>query len=375
MGIDRIIFYTVVLFMVLGGLDKVIGNKFGLGKQFDEAVNAMGAIVLSVTGIICFSPVLAAVLKPIIVPIYKLLGADPSMFASTILALDMGGANLALKLADNTDAGVFSAFIVGAMLGPTIVFSIPVAIGIIDKEDQKYLALGLACGIITIPIGAFFGGVASGYSILFILKNLVPIIIISVLLSFGLVYIRDIVIKVFNIFSKILVIFTTLGLVIVMFEALTGINFIKLKIDGEYVTNLPITDSINITLSVIMVLAGSFPLIYVITKIAYKPLNYLGSKIGMNEIGVAGIISSLANNIPMFNMMKNMDSKSKIINSAFTVSAAFTFGDHMAFTTGYSNGEYIYMIFPMIVAKLVGGITAIIVAYFVSKLVLKNNNK
>ncbi|MDV5105858.1 ethanolamine utilization protein EutH [Clostridium perfringens] len=66
------------------------------------------------------------------------------------------------------------------------------------------------------------------------------------------------------------------------------------------------------------------------------------------------MIASLANNIPMFGMLKDMDDRGKIINVAFAVSTSFVLGDHLGFTSGF-NPE---MIFPMIVAKLVGGITS-----------------
>ncbi len=52
---------------------------------------------------------------------------------------------------------------------------------------------------------------------------------------------------------------------------------------------------------------------------------------GMNEVGSAGLIATLANNIAMFNMIGDMNEKSKILNIAFAVSASFTFGDHLAF--------------------------------------------
>ena len=78
----------------------------------------------------------------------------------------------------------------------------------------------------------------------------------------------------------------------------------------------------------------------------------------MNEVGAAVLVATLANNIPMFGMLKDMDENGKIINVAFAVSAAFVFGDHLGFTGGVNKS----MIFPMIVGKLVGGITAIVVA-------------
>ena len=91
----------------------------------------------------------------------------------------MGGAPLAQALALNEDAGNFGGLIVGAMLGPTIVFTIPVALGIIREEDRKYLATGVLAGVITIPIGSLQQVVAAGYSFTMVLKNLIPIIILQ----------------------------------------------------------------------------------------------------------------------------------------------------------------------------------------------------
>lgn len=78
----------------------------------------------------------------------------------------------------------------------------------------------------------------------------------------------------------------------------------------------------------------------------------------MNADGSAGLVASLANNIAMFNIMENMNAKGKLLNVAFAVSAAFVFGDHLGFTAG-ANPD---MIFPVVVGKLVAGITALILA-------------
>ena len=115
-----------------------------------------------------------------------------------------------------------------------------------------------------------------------------------------------------------------------------------------------------------IVLAGAFPLVYVITKVFKKPLMGLGKVLGMNEVAAAGLVASLANSIPMFGMMKDMDDRGKVLNVAFAVSAAFVFGDHLGFTAGFNQD----MIIPMIVGKLVGGITAVFAA-----LILVRNKK
>ena len=57
-------------------------------------------------------------------------------------------------------------------------------------------------------------------------------------------------------------------------------------------------------------------------------------------------------------LMKDMDNRGKVLNVAFAVSAAFVFGDHLGFTAGVARE----MIFPMVVGKLVAGITAVALA-------------
>ena len=90
MPFDKIILYIMAVGVLLGALDRIIGNKFGLGEQFEEGFNSMGPLALGMVGIVCLAPVISDVLGPIIIPIFNLCGADPSMFA-TILANDMGG--------------------------------------------------------------------------------------------------------------------------------------------------------------------------------------------------------------------------------------------------------------------------------------------
>ncbi|MHB8904450.1 MAG: ethanolamine utilization protein EutH, partial [Patescibacteria group bacterium] len=83
----------------------------------------------------------------------------------------------------------------------------------------------------------------------------------------------------------------------------------------------------------------------------------------INDKSAAGLITSLANDIPMFAMFKEMDDRGKVINVAFAVSAAFVLGDHLGFTASVNSN----MILPVIIGKLIGGLSAIIVAGFVYK--------
>ncbi|MGL4568913.1 MAG: ethanolamine utilization protein EutH, partial [Fusobacteriaceae bacterium] len=263
MGINEIIIWIMVIFMIIGGIDKLRGNKWGYGEKFEEGINAMGALALAMVGVISLAPVLADILRPVISPLYKLLGADPAMFATTLLANDMGGYPLALKLAETPEAGKFAGLILGAMFGPTIVFTIPVALGIIEKEDREYLSKGILAGIITIPFGCLVGGLVAGFPIIMILKNLVPIIIFALLISLGLWKIPEKMTKGFSIFGQGVVIIITIGLIAAIIEALTGFVLIP--------GMAPISEGIEIVGAIAITLAGAFPMVFFITKIFKKP--------------------------------------------------------------------------------------------------------
>ena len=355
MSINEIIVYLMVIFMVLGAADRIVGNRFGLGEKFEEGITAMGSLALAMIGIICLAPVLADVLRPVVVPFYQFLGADPAMFAGTILANDMGGAPLAKELALTEQAGQFGGLIVGAMLGPTIVFTIPVGLGIIQAEDRPALATGVLAGVITVPIGSFAGGLAAGFPVGMVLRNLIPIALFAVLIALGLAFIPRGMVKGFQVFGRVVVILITVGLAAGIVQALTPLTLIP--------GLAPIEEGVSIVGSIAIVLAGAFPLVYVITKVFRRPLMALGRALGMNEVAAAGMVATLANNIPMFQMLHDMDRRGKIVNVAFAVSAAFVFGDHLGFTAGFDDT----MIFPMIVGKLVGGVTAVAVALFLTR--------
>ena len=340
----------MVIFMLVGAIDKCFGNKFGYGEKFEEGFMAMGALALAMVGVVSLAPVLAKILKPVVGPLYSWLGADPAMFATTLLANDMGGYPLAMQMAGSPDVGVFAGLILGSMLGPTIVFTIPVALGILVKEDRPFLARGILAGVITIPLGTFVGGLVAGFDISLVLSNLVPIIIFAALIAVGLWKMPNKMIHGFTIFGKAVVIVITLALAAIVVETLTGF----VVIPGM----APISEGIEIIGAIAITLAGAFPLVHFITVVFKKPLLKLGKLLGMNDVGAAGLIATLANAIPMLGLVKDMDRNGKVMNIAFCVSAAFVFGDHLGFTAGVNRD----MIFPMIVGKFTGGISAIILA-------------
>ena len=355
MSFHEILIAIMAGFAVLGAVDRIFGNRWGLGKEFEEGILSMGSLALAMVGIVSLAPVLAAVLKPVVVPIYSFLGADPAMFAGTILACDMGGGALAEQMTSDPQAAMLGGVLTGSMLGATIVFTIPVAMGILRESDRPAMAKGILCGIVTIPIGVFAGGLAAGFPMGMVLRNLIPIVLIAVLIVLGLCRAERAMVRGFEIFGKFVVIVVTVGLAAAIVEALTGYAILP--------GMAPISEGFETVGTIAIVLAGAFPLVFVITKLLRRPLMAVGKYLGINDAAAAGLIASLANSIATFGMVKDMNERGKVINIAFAVSAAFVFGDHLGFTAGFAPE----MIGPMIVGKLVGGVSAIAVAMWLTR--------
>ena len=355
MSFHEVLIDMMAVFALLGGLDRILGGRFGLGSRFEEGILSMGSLALAMVGIVSLAPVLAGILKPIVVPVYRFLGADPAMFAGTVLACDMGGGPLARQLTADPQAADLGGVITGSMLGATVVFTIPVAMGILEEEDRPAMAKGILCGMVAIPFGILAGGLTAGYAFSMVLRNLVPIVLMALLIALGLWRAEKAMVAAFTAFGKIVVAVVTVGLSGAIIQALTGFAVIP--------GLAPISEGFETVGTIAIVLAGAFPLVYVLTQVLNKPLMALGKLLGINEPASAGLIASLANSIATFGMVKDMDDRGKVVNIAFAVPAAFVFGDHLGFTAGFAPE----LLSAMIVGKLVGGVFAVGVALLLTR--------
>lgn len=355
MSFHEILIAVMAVFALLGALDRIFGNRFSLGKEFEEGILAMGSLALAMVGIVSLAPVLAALLRPVVVPVYAALGADPAMFAGTILACDMGGGPLAQQMTQDPQAAALGGVITGSMLGATIVFTIPVAMGILEEKDRPAMAKGILCGIVTIPLGVLAGGIVAGFPLGMVLRNLTPIVVIGGLIALGLWRAETAMVRGFGAFGKLVVAVVTLGLAAAVVEALTGFVLIP--------GMAPISEGFATVGAIAIVLAGAFPLVAVLTRLLRQPLMRLGKVLGINDTAAAGLIASLANSIATFGMVKDMNERGKVVNIAFSVSAAFVFGDHLGFAAGFAPE----MMGPMIAGKLIGGIAAVAVALLLTR--------
>ena len=341
---------VILIFSVLGALDRVLGNRFGFGKEFEKAFMLLGTMALSMIGMIVVSPMIADVMKPLSEFLSGTLHIDASIIPASLFANDMGGAALSAEMAGSEQTGLFNALVVSSMMGCTISFTIPFSLGVVSKDQHKELLLGLLCGIVTIPIGCIVSGIICKIPAVSLMINLMPLVIFSAIIALGLVRFPELCIKIFKVFSIFVTAIITIGLSLGVIRFLTGFEVIK--------GLATIEEGAAICLNAAIVLSGSFPLMYVLAKVLRKPLKAVGKLIGVNENSIVGLISNLASSATSFGMMDKMDKKGVVLNSAFAVSGAFILGSHLAFTMAFDTSY----VLPVIAGKFVAGVLAVILS-------------
>lgn len=344
---------VVIIFAILGACDYIIGNKIGLGKEFEKGFALLGSMALSMLGMLVIVPWLASVMEPIFTFVWECLHIDPSVVPAILFANDMGGAPLAAEIAVNEKIGGFNALIVSAMMGATVSYTIPYALGVVDFKQHRSLFMGILCGIVVIPIGCLSSGIVLGIPLVTLIVDLIPLLVFSSILAWGLLKHPDVCIKIFGIFGTAIRGLITVGLVIGIIHFLTGKKLINPMSTLE--------EGMMVCLNASIVLSGAFVLMNIVAKLLKKPLQMLGDKVGINQVSALGFATSIVSATPTFGLMYKMDEKGVVLNSAFAVSAAFTFGSHLAFTTAF-NAEYVS---AMIVGKLIAGVLAIFVANYI----------
>jgi len=343
-----ILTYVMAAFMLLAAADRIFGSRLGLGREFERGIELLGTMSLSMVGMIIAAPLIAHLMQPL----FDLLPSwmDPSILPSVIFANDMGGAPLAIGAARDPAIGAFNAMVVTSMMGCTVSFTIPFGLGSIPKALHRDMLLGLLCGIVTIPLGCFAGGLVCGLAPLALLVNLLPLLLFSGIIAAGILLATALCIKIFNILGLVIRAIITVGLAVGIFEFLCGIRLLP------HVDTLE--NGIGIVLNACAVMTGTFPMIYLLSKLLAKPLKAIGSRIGINECAALGFVSSFATSVTTFSMMEKMDRRGVVLNAAFLVSAGFVFTDHMAFTMAYLP-EYLP---AMIVGKLTAAVLALVLA-------------
>lgn len=380
--IGTVVVYIIMACAIAGAVASAIKPESELGQQFVAGVDSIGPIFLPSAGILASAPYLTAFVEGVSGPAYGALGADPAMAATTFIAVDMGGYQLADALAQTRESWIM-AMMTGYMAGATIVFTIPVALKMLEKRDRKYLALGVMSGFLAIPIGVFVASAIIALSHPVIREvvstnadatyqlalswaqigvNLVPLIIICVALALGLKLKPDAMIKGFIVFGRVMEGALKIVFVLVVVEYFTGIFttvFGSFGFDPIIADDEDMFRALETAGAIGMMLCGAFPMVYLIRKYLAKPLAKIGGAVGLSSDATAGLLAGSANVLALLSMVKDLKARDKVICMAFAVCCAFLFGDHLSFTANFQPS----LIVPVLLGKLAAGICAIAFAH------------
>lgn len=340
--------YVMIAVAVIAAVDRIAGNKIGLGEEFEKSVSMIAPLALSMAGILILAPSISYLLQGLTSYFPDFM--DFSIIPSLIFANDMGGAHLAKDLASEENIGYFNGLITASMMGATVSFTIPFSIQVTKKENHSDIFFGILCGMITIPVGLIIGGIICGISVVKLLINLIPLIILVAVIAVGIIRFEKITIKLFSVLAWFIKAVITAGLVFGIIFYLTGKEIIP------HMDNL--NNAMDIIINIMCIMAGALPLFHVLKKLLAPVLRKFGTKLGVNETSAFGLLTTIGTSVPTYEMMDKMDAKGIVLNAAFSVGASFTFVDHLAFTVSFNN-KYIL---PMIVAKIAAGITALFFA-------------
>ena len=351
----NIIAIVILIFSLLGMIDFLIGNKIGIGKEFSRAFTLFCPMVLSMLGMLVIAPWLGELCMPLFDGFYQIFKIDPSILPASIFANDMGGMTLAETVAKSEEIGGFNAFVVSSMMGCVISFTIPFSLGLVNKSQHKELFFGLLCGIATVPVGCFVAGLICKIPVGLLLLDLLPLLLLAIALGLALLFVPNVCIKCFEVFGFLMKLLALVGLGMSIFTFLTKIEI------SPYLDTFE--NAVFVCANACVTLSGALPLMFLLTKLLNRPLNALGSKIGINSTSALAFLGSLVTNASCFGVAEKMDKRGMVLNSAFAVSASFVFGSHLAFTMAY-DASYIL---PMTVGKLVSGVAALLLAFVLYK--------
>ena len=345
--------YIFAAFALLGIIDCIIGNKMKLGEEFERGINMMSPLIIPMSGMLILAPVIANALSSVLIPVVTVLGMDISV-VGTFFPNDAGGAAIAYELSDNTVIRAFNGIIVASMFGANVTL-IPLSLKLVEEQYHDDVLSGLLCGLATIPVGCIVSGFIIGMNFIEIILNLMPSVVLSVLICIGLAKAPRLIRKILDAVGKLIFIFMIFGLGVGILHKLTGIELLP--------GLAPIDETFVIIGNIAIILAGVFPLLSVISRVFKKLFSKFGKLIRVNDTAVLGFVTNLANTIPVFSMMNEMDKKGRMLNMAFAVSAGYAFGDHLAFTLSYDGA----FAMPMVAGKLISGVAAVLLAMLIYK--------
>lgn len=383
--IGTYVIYIIMACAVLGAVASIYNAESELGKEFTAGLHSIGPIFIPVAGIMAAIPFISHFISTMIGPLFHAMGADAGIAGPIFIASDLGGYQLAQALSSSPEGWILG-LITGFQSGSTIIFVIPVGLAMLNKSDHKYMALGIMAGLLSIPISIVIIAMAlellgisvrpdiatSGaatqalhFTLPLLIRNLMPLILFCIALAAALRYFPGLMVYLFLKLGQVMYAAVTLILVASIVEYFTsffssvfgGWGFAPIIADkDDQFRALEIAGYVGI------MLCGAFPMVYLIKHFLSRPIEKVASRMGLSPMGAAGILAASANILAMFRLVADMPPKDKVLVIAFAVCAAFTFGDHLAYSANFQPT----IIGPLIIGKLSGGLIGMLLAYWLA---------
>lgn len=384
-NIGTYVVYVIMVCAVIGAVASIYDAESELGKEFTAGLHSIGPIFIPVAGIMASIPFISSFISQFIGPIFQAMGADPGIAGAIFIASDLGSYQLAHQLAQSPEGWILG-LITGFQSGSTVIFVIPVGLAMLAKVDHKYMALGIMAGLLSIPvsivvIALLMQGLGIGvrpdiatsgaatqalhFTLPLLIQNLMPLILFCIALAAALRYLPNLMVYLFLKLGQLMYAAVTLVLVASVVEYFTqffthvfgGWGFAPIIADAEdQFRALEIAGYVGI------MLCGAFPMVWLIKRYLSKPIEKVASLMGLSASGAAGMLAGSANVLALFRLIGEMPPKDKVLVIAFAVCAAFTFGDHMAYSANFQPS----IILPLIIGKLSGGLLGMLLAYWLA---------
>ena len=318
-----VISWILAIFALIGGLDYLIGNKFGLGSKFERALALMGPMATSITGVIVMVPILSFALQHSIVPLFAKIGFDPGVFGG-LIPVDWGGFFLAKDLAIDPRMGLYGGINVAGTFGTVLSFAIPLGMRVLkEKDKQDAFARGILEGLVILPVSLILGGLVAGLGFIEILWHSLPIFILSGLVLFGIWKNLPLMVRIFTVFSQILRIIGIIGITAGAFQQMSGVTLIP--------GITPIIDALRIICMITVTMLGCLPLSEFLTRILKKPLASLAKKIRTSPEALSDPIMTIASGTAGIIAMQDFDLRGIELNAAFVVFAVSGLSAQLSF--------------------------------------------
>lgn len=348
-GMETAIIWIMACAALLGGADRMLGNRLRLGEKFEQGFQLLGPTALSMAGILCLVPLISRFLRRFAAPLCVAAGVDPAMLAG-LIAIDMGGQPLAMELARDPAVGRFSGIVVAAILGCTLSFTIPVSMGALDEGARPSFSRGVLFGLVSLPVALAVGGALCGLPLGALIRQSLPVLLISLLVLLGLWRRPAMMVRGFSLLARGISMLSTLGLTLGAFSYMTG----RALIPGL----APLEEGMSIVAGIGIVMLGSLPAAELLQRALRRPLEWLGARTGMNRASVAALLVGAVSVMPAVAMFRDMDERGRVVNAAALVCSGSALAAHLGYAAKADPG----MLVPLLAAKFAGAVAGALIA-------------